>query len=181
MANSGCCCPRADAHAVSIPYPAGMALWPDDGTIKELRDQVSIPYPAGMALWLNVLLGVTGRELETSLNPLSSGDGFVALQATHTQLEGEHTVSIPYPAGMALWHEGTVSRRGAGPGVSIPYPAGMALWPASVVPAIAEPVVSIPYPAGMALWRCWCSSAFSRTAFVSIPYPAGMALWLATR
>ena len=87
---------------VSIPYPAGMALWRvrADGNWRWCR-WVSIPYPAGMALWPSPkrcprrsrrsqspiqrgwLCGVQAAVAMCTaspvcLNPLSSGDGFVA-------------------------------------------------------------------------------------------------------
>ena len=43
----------------------------------EVRKTVSIPYPAGMALW-PPCHGIRNRGALSRLNPLSSGDGFVA-------------------------------------------------------------------------------------------------------
>jgi len=135
---------------------------------------VSIPYPAGMALWL-VALVVTGGLVALSqspiqrgwlcgshiqkpeeqapirLNPLSSGDGFVAYLAASVG----HLifVSIPYPAGMALWLgiKNDAVKRG--------------IWSQS------------PIQRG---WLCGHSqrNLAQRKSCVSIPYPAGMALWL---
>jgi len=64
-----------------------------------------------------------------SLNPLSSGDGLVACSGSLCLSGSSSLVSIPYPAGMALWPGGRVGTRRRRPRpVSIPYPAGMALW-----------------------------------------------------
>ena len=116
---------------VSIPYPAGMALWPalgGDESVQAREVAVSIPYPAGMALWQSTIVASL-HQTYSCLNPLSSGDGFVA--------------------GLAR------RRRRSSSSVSIPYPAGMALWPIPLPRAIISGSVSIPYPAGMALRRAW--------------------------
>jgi len=150
---------------VSIPYPAGMALWPTAPT----------PIPWWAAL---------------GLNPLSSGDGFVAvLRLTrHPAEEVSQSpiqrgwlcggwryydarepilVSIPYPAGMALWHAArdTAARDAES---QSPIQRG---WLCGTPPATPTPPVtsvSIPYPAGMALWR---SSGSWRSACVGCLNP----------
>ncbi len=114
---------------VSIPYPAGMALWhaPPGRDRDAAGTRVSIPYPAGMALWPGC--PARWRELSDCLNPLSSGDGFVASTALRRRECQHGRVSIPYPAGMALWQgSNQPGRKVYVQEVSIPYPAGMALW-----------------------------------------------------
>jgi len=138
------------------------------------------------------------------LNPLSSGDGFVArpcprqtpwtIRAVSQSpiqrgwlcgdgwdlvfAQARQVVSIPYPAGMALWPTGWAGWKARPTGFSIPYPAGMALWRHLPWGGVQGGFVSIPYPAGMALWpgALWPCS-WPRPRPVSIPYPAGMALW----
>jgi len=215
------------ACVVSIPYPAGMALWPFRGcfTTTQLLDESQSPIQRG---WL--CGGGGGNEMEKvkrqCLNPLSSGDGFVArtpwtyrerriLRESQSPIQrgwpcgqpGEWTelrmpkVSIPYPAGMALWHNGLGDRyedlamsqspiqRGWLCGIGqeekvwefpwssqSPIQRGWLCGPRGGGPRGHPPRVSIPYPAGMALWRAAEALAATRRE-VSIPYPAGMALW----
>ena len=195
----------AHAHdAVSIPYPAGMALWPTptSGGAGGGSD-VSIPYPAGMALWLPTIQPTA--KAPPSLNPLSSGDGFVAVQASAQEQRDAFRlnplssgdgfvakwnppmpvtkiteVSIPYPAGMALWLRGAWAQTSKTFLSLNPLSSGdgfVALDRAFI--GDMRGTVSIPYPAGMALWLGY-SDHQAGCICVSIPYPAGMALWPAT-
>ena len=94
--------PADRAPDVSIPYPAGMALWPDSycpGVTTKPWSQSPIQrgwlcgYPRGLGVF---------RMFGMCLNPLSSGDGFVAV-FSGCSASARARVSIPYPAGMALW------------------------------------------------------------------------------
>jgi len=103
----------------------------------------------------------------------------VADTVKKTTTTGKGKVSIPYPAGMALWQNKASAATGSLSRVSIPYPAGMALWPVHRHWSCRRrcPWVSIPYPAGMALWLPPLGNSIRCYKPVSIPYPAGMALW----
>jgi len=101
---------------VSIPYPAGMALWLPARTrcFPDVRHVSQSPIQRG---WLcGGVFRMFGISESKSLNPLSSGDGFVAPTGILFLQRAKQVVSIPYPAGMALWrprkrHAGRRARR----------------------------------------------------------------------
>ena len=186
---------------VSIPYPAGMALWLH-------KPRVHVPRPSRSLNPLSSGDGFVARPsrrqlalVPLGLNPLSSGDGFVAEPKTLPAEEPQ--VSIPYPAGMALWRPGRCGHVHRQPRVSqSPIQRGwLCGWKRRYGRCKNLVTVSIPYPAGMALWLPGkagrgqegrglnpLSSGDGFVArrppipgppgLVSIPYPAGMALWL---
>ena len=88
--------------------------------------QVSIPYPAGMALW-QACSNLQSMEL-IRLNPLSSGDGFVAFLTVRTVFLTGYRSLNPLSSGDGFVACGLHAHRDAHDPVSIPYPAGMALW-----------------------------------------------------
>jgi len=78
---------------------------------------------------------LTGREWEPCLNPLSSGDGFVARrQSGSCRCHGRRRLN-PLSSGDGfvanVFHWRWKMSRAK---VSIPYPAGMALWPSITLP-----------------------------------------------
>ena len=162
---------------VSIPYPAGMALWPTAPT----------PIPWWAAL---------------GLNPLSSGDGFVAVLRL-TRHPAEEVSQSPIQRGWLCggWRYYDAREPIL---VSIPYPAGMALWHAARDTAARDAESQSPIQRGglcgtpparsprrrprrsrrsqSPIQRGWlCGDPRDPGALrvwgVSIPYPAGMALW----